>query len=55
MGTGVGGVPAEICARQMRAAIDRATAPRHALPTSWAEASEEHQLLYTDKPARLQR
>jgi O-acetyl-ADP-ribose deacetylase (regulator of RNase III) len=55
MGTGVGGVHAEICARQMRAAIDKASAQRHSLPTSWAEASEDHQLLYTDKPRRLQR
>jgi O-acetyl-ADP-ribose deacetylase (regulator of RNase III) len=54
MGTGVGRVPPEICARQMRAAIEKALAPRHRLPQSWAEASEDHQLLYTDKPARLQ-
>lgn len=54
MGTGVGRVPADICARQMRAAIEVATAERHVLPKSWSEASEDHQLLYTDKPKRLQ-
>lgn len=54
MGTGVGRVPAAICARQMSAAIRSFRAPRVKLPTSWAEASEEHQLLYTDKPVRLQ-
>jgi O-acetyl-ADP-ribose deacetylase (regulator of RNase III) len=54
MGTGVGRVPADTCARQMRAAIERHREARHSLPASWAEASEEHQLLYTDKPTRLQ-
>lgn len=54
LGTGVGRVPAETCARQMHRAIEE---HRHAparLPTSWAEASEDHQLLYTTKPRRLQ-
>lgn len=54
MGTGVGRVPAEICARQMRAAFDEFLLGRFRLPTSWAEASERHQLLYTDRPKRLQ-
>ncbi|MGD2134283.1 MAG: macro domain-containing protein, partial [Maricaulaceae bacterium] len=54
MGTGVGRVPADICARQMRAAIEAFQRVRHALPTSWAEASEDHQLLYNDTPQRLQ-
>lgn len=55
MGTGVGGVPAEICAKQVAEAIRRHHASPHSLPKSWAEASEKHQLLYTDKPIRLQR
>ena len=54
MGTGVGRVPAEVCARQMRSAIEKSAVARHSLPTSWAEASDDHQLLYTDKPKRLQ-
>jgi O-acetyl-ADP-ribose deacetylase (regulator of RNase III) len=54
MGTGVGRVPAVICARQMRAAIEEVLPGRHRMPTSWAEASERHQLLYTDRPTRLQ-
>lgn len=54
MGTGVGRMPPGVCARQMAAAIQSARAPRHRLPGSWAEASENHQLLYTDKPQRLQ-
>ncbi len=55
MGTGVGGVPPSIAARQMAQAIRRHRYERHSLPKSWAEASEDHQLLYTDKPVRLQR
>jgi O-acetyl-ADP-ribose deacetylase (regulator of RNase III) len=54
MGTGVGRVPHEICARQMRAAIAEYRLGPARLPSSWAEASETHQLLYTDKPKRLQ-
>ncbi len=54
MGTGVGRVSAAVCARQMRAAIDDVLTWPHAMPRSWAEASETHQLLYTDRPRRLQ-
>jgi O-acetyl-ADP-ribose deacetylase (regulator of RNase III) len=54
MGTGVGRASPDLCARQMRTAIEKVSAARHSLPTSWAEASEDHQLLYTDKPKRLQ-
>ena len=54
MGTGVGRVPAQIAARQIRAAIDEHFRDEVRLPTSWAEASERHQLLYTDRPIRLQ-
>lgn len=54
MGTGVGRVPVEICARQMRTAYDEVMAERSTMPQSWAEASENHQLLYTNNPVRLQ-
>jgi O-acetyl-ADP-ribose deacetylase (regulator of RNase III) len=54
MGTGVGRVPAETCARQMRAAVDEFLLDGYRMPRSWAEASERHQLLYTDQPTRLQ-
>lgn len=54
MGTGVGRVPAEIAARQVRAAFDEHLRGDFRLPSSWAEASERHQLLYTDRPTRLQ-
>jgi O-acetyl-ADP-ribose deacetylase (regulator of RNase III) len=55
LGTGVGRVPADICARQIRTAIQLHMDARPKLPQSWSEASEDHQLLYTDKPVRLQR
>ena len=54
MGTGVGKVPVEICARQMRKALQEHRDGPVRLPQSWAEASEDHQLLYTDRPTRLQ-
>jgi len=54
LGTGVGRVPATLCARQMRAAFDEFLLGRFQMPKSWAEASERHQSLYTDCPVRLQ-
>jgi O-acetyl-ADP-ribose deacetylase (regulator of RNase III) len=54
IGTGVGRVPAKIAARQVRTAIDEHLQDTFRLPASWAEASERHQLLYTDRPTRLQ-
>jgi len=54
MGTGVGRVPARVCAAQMRAAVDEFFLGKFRMPTSWAEASERHQLLYTKRPTRLQ-
>lgn len=54
LGTGVGRVPPSICAHQVRAAIDEVLIRPSPFPHSWAEASERHQLLYTDRPRRLQ-
>jgi O-acetyl-ADP-ribose deacetylase (regulator of RNase III) len=54
MGTGVGRVPPAVCARQMRAAIQDVLGWPHPVPRSWAEASEQHQHLYTARPKRLQ-
>ena len=54
MGTGVGKVPYTVCARQVRAAIDDFLLEKFSLPSSWAEASERHQLLYSDRIRRLQ-
>lgn len=54
LGTGVGRVPASTCAHQMRQAIDDMILRQYRPPDSWAEASQRHQLLYTDRPRRLQ-
>lgn len=54
MGTGVGAVPFDVSARQIREAVVACRRSKAILPKSWAEASEDHQHLYTDKPIRLQ-
>jgi O-acetyl-ADP-ribose deacetylase (regulator of RNase III) len=54
LGTGVGGVGPNTCAHQVRQAYDDVVLDRYVMPRSWAEASERHQLLYTDRPVRLQ-
>ena len=54
LGTGVGRLGFTTCARQVRVAIDDILLQQYAMPRSWAEASERHQLLYTDRPVRLQ-
>lgn len=54
LGTGVGRIGFNTCARQVRAAIDDVLLSSYKMPRSWAEASERHQLLYTDRPTRLQ-
>ncbi|MCU0491477.1 MAG: macro domain-containing protein [Chloroflexaceae bacterium] len=54
LGTGVGRVGPNTCARQVRQAIDDVLLGTYTMPQSWAEASERHQLLYTDRPTRLQ-
>jgi O-acetyl-ADP-ribose deacetylase (regulator of RNase III) len=54
LGTGVGRIGFSTCAAQVRAAIDDILLGGYEMPHSWAEASERHQLLYTDQPRRLQ-
>ena len=54
LGTGVGQVAPETCARQVRAAIEDVVLGRTPFPASWDEAQERHQRLYTDKPRDLQ-
>jgi O-acetyl-ADP-ribose deacetylase (regulator of RNase III) len=54
LGTGVGRIGFNTCARQVRAAIDDVLLSQFEMPKSWAEASERHQLLYTDHTTRLQ-
>jgi O-acetyl-ADP-ribose deacetylase (regulator of RNase III) len=54
LGTGVGKIGFATCAHQVRAAITDVLLGQSAMPGSWAEASERHQLLYRDIPTRLQ-
>jgi O-acetyl-ADP-ribose deacetylase (regulator of RNase III) len=54
LGTGIGQVGPNTCARQVRQAIDDVLLGQFTMPKTWAEASERHQLLYTNNPRRLQ-
>lgn len=54
LGTGVGRVPPDVCARQVRAAIEEVLLGRSRFPDSWADAQERHQLLYRDRVTDLQ-
>lgn len=54
LGTGVGRVGPNTCARQVRAAIEEVVHGRHEFPESWADAQRRHQELYTDRIRDLQ-
>jgi O-acetyl-ADP-ribose deacetylase (regulator of RNase III) len=54
MGTGVGKVPPEICARQMKQAIQDVII-HNEFPQSWSDAQKRHQLLYSESYRDLQR
>ena len=54
LGTGVGRVGPNTCARQVRAAIDAVLLGREAFPVSWVDAQHRHQGLYTDRVRDLQ-
>ena len=54
LGTGVGKIGFNTCAHQVRTAINDVLLGQYTMPRSWAEASERHQLLYTDQVTRLQ-
>jgi O-acetyl-ADP-ribose deacetylase (regulator of RNase III) len=54
MGTGVGRVPPEICARQMKQAIQDVNM-NYDFPQSWSDAQKRHQLLYSESYRDLQR
>jgi O-acetyl-ADP-ribose deacetylase (regulator of RNase III) len=53
LGTGVGRVSPRTCARQVRAAID-VVLGTSSFPSSWADAQQRHQKLYTDRLRDLQ-
>ena len=54
LGTGVGRVEPNTCARQVRCAIDEVLERRTSFPTSWVDAQTRHQRLYTDRIRDLQ-
>jgi len=55
LGTGVGQVDPDTCARQVRTAIEDVVLGRGQFPRSWSEAQARHQLLCTDRVRDLQR
>lgn len=54
LGTGVGQVSPNVCARQVAQAIEDVLLEGYSMPRTWAEASERHQLLYGSRVRRLQ-
>ena len=54
LGTGVGRIGPNTCARQMRAAIDAVLLGLEVFPMSWVDAQHRHQGLYTDQVRDLQ-
>lgn len=54
MGTGVGQLPPQICARQMHAAIDDILYGQYTFPRLWMEVQKRHQLLYGETTRDLQ-
>jgi O-acetyl-ADP-ribose deacetylase (regulator of RNase III) len=55
LGTGVGQVGPNTCARQVAAAIEEIVLRESIFPANWAEAQARHQLLYTDYVRDLQK
>lgn len=54
LGTGVGEIGPQTCAHHVRVAIEEVLLGKAAFPRTWAEASERHQKLYTDRVRNLQ-
>jgi len=55
LATGIGTVGPNTCAHQMRVAIEEVVLGKRPFPRTWAEAQQEHQLLYTDRVRDLQK
>jgi O-acetyl-ADP-ribose deacetylase (regulator of RNase III) len=55
LGTGVGQVGPNTCARQVRAAIDEVLLDSEPFPATWREAQLRHQSFYSDRFRDLQR
>jgi O-acetyl-ADP-ribose deacetylase (regulator of RNase III) len=54
LGTGVGRLGPNLCARQVRAAIEEVVLEERKFPLSWADAQKQHQQLYTNRIRDLQ-
>ncbi|MBN9390680.1 MAG: macro domain-containing protein [Chloroflexi bacterium] len=54
LGTGVGHVSPETCARQVRAAFEEVVKEKNVFPKTWFDAQTRHQRLYTDQVRDLQ-
>lgn len=54
LGTGVGHVSSETCARQVRAAIEEVVLEKNPFPKTWSDAQTRHQRLYTNRVRDLQ-
>ena len=54
MGTGVGKLPYDICALQMKRAIDEIFYEKYEFPKTWQEAQKRHQLLYRQNIKNMQ-
>jgi O-acetyl-ADP-ribose deacetylase (regulator of RNase III) len=54
MGTGVGRVPYDICALQMKKAVDDIFYEKYEFPKSWREAQRAHQSLFSNEERDLQ-
>ena len=51
LGTGIGSVPAEVCATQIKAALDLHYDAKNRLPVHWAEAGELQDSMSIEHPA----
>lgn len=54
LGTGIGKMPYDICAKQMKQAYDDIWLSKYKFPNTWLEAQERHQLLYGDTVRDIQ-
>lgn len=54
LGTGVGRVSPDVCAQQVRAAVEEVVMCVGEVPATWVEAQAKHQMLYTNHARDLQ-
>ena len=54
LGTGVGQVPYDICAKQMKQAYDEVLLGQHEFPSTWHDAQVRHTSLFLDEHRDLQ-